>query len=186
MKIKKIFLSLFAIIPLVVFAQETKDSVAQENAHVFYVDVPKQLNIKDKIIVRNRSPYLIMQAVVALADNGILTPLGTISHIVQGEACTVVSFKDNGLKKLRGKTIAIKVKGAKIFAGQNKTNVGFGSSFGFGGISVGRKELPADVVNNIKPEDITYNFDASLFESSHDLYIDIISSGENGKGIMDF
>ena len=42
----------------------------------------------------------------------------------------------------------------------------------------------SEILNNIKPSDITYDFDAKLYESNHDLYIEVFSNGE--KGVMDF
>jgi hypothetical protein len=42
------------------------------------------------------------------------------------------------------------------------------------------------VINKLKPEDITYNFDVRFYEDRHDLYIEVFNSGETGSGIMDF
>lgn len=165
------------------FGQNPKDSLSVEN-NIISVEVPDELNIKDKIIIRNKSPYLILQAVVAYDDYGILIPLGTASYVAQDDIYTVASFKGNKLKKLRGKRLAIKIKGAKVFVGRSRTDIGLGSTFGFGSLGVNHTRIPAELVNNIKPEDITYNFDVTLFESSHDLYIDVLSNGE--QGFMDF
>lgn len=53
-----------------------------------------------------------------------------------------------------------------------------------GSVGVKHKELNNDLINSLKSSDITYDFDAKLYESRHDLYIELYSAG--GKGVMDF
>lgn len=158
--IKKLFLALLlTTITSVAFAQTTKDSTATQNDNVMYKTVEKNLNIKDNIIVQNKSPYLILQIMVALPneEKGFV-PIGSASYIAVNEAREIASYDNNGLKFLRGKTIAIKIKGAKV----------------------------AITENDIKDEDITYNFDATLFEANHDLYIQVNYKGKDGTSVMDF
>lgn len=66
--------------------------------------------------------------------------------------------------------------------GQNRTNVWTP----YGSVGVNHKDLDPEIINKIKPEDITYNFDVRFFKDRHDLYIEVFSAGENGAGVMDF
>lgn len=47
-------------------------------------------------------------------------------------------------------------------------------------------EKNLNIKDNMKDEDITYNFDATLFESHHDLYIQVNYKGKDGTSVMDF
>lgn len=183
--IRKIVLSfLFVVCVGQLFAQTSKDSVRITTDNIIYKEVGAKLNIKDKIIIQNNSPYLIMQVMVALptADNGF-EPLGTSTYITPNEVRTIASYTDNGLKNFRGKTIAIKVKGAKIVLPESGTDV----FTPYGSVSVQHKDIDPNIINNIKSEDITYDFDAKLFEANHDLYIQIFYKGDyNKSNVMDF
>lgn len=162
-------------VPVTSMAQQVKDST------IVFVSIPKNMKIKDKIIILNKSPYFIIQCTVALKnDDGSLTSLGSATYINNGAEKTIASYDDNELKLLRGKTIAIKTKGAKLFTGQNTTNVG--TPYGFVGVQ--HDDISADMINNLNESDYTYLFDYSIFEANHDLYIQISFKGENG--IMDF
>ena len=154
------------------------------NDNIMYKEVGAKLNIKDKIIVQNKSPYLIMQVMVALPVAGdSFEPLGTTTYITPNDARTIASYQNNSLKCLRGKTIAIKVKGAKVVLPESGTDV----FTPYGSVSVQHKEIDPNVINNIKAEDITYDFDAKLFEANHDLYIQILYKGGNdNSNVMDF
>lgn len=177
------FLLLFALMPLNMFSQENKDTTATKNDGVILKIIPQELKIKDKIFVKNKSPYLILQMVVAQVDGeGEYHSIGTSTYLTPNESYTLASFENNSLKHLRGKKIAIKVKGAKVFAGENGTKV----FTPYGAVGVKRKEITPELINNLKPSDITYDFDATLYESHHDLYIEIINKGNDGSGIMDF
>jgi len=164
-------------VPLLVFAQDNN-----ADDHVIYKTVPKKLKIKDKIIIENNSPYYILQMVVAIPDaEGKLQMLGSASYIAPNETFTMSSFKNNWLKNIRNKQIAIKIKGAKLIVGeQNQTQVWTP----YGSVGVGHKELDPEVLNNIKPSDITYNFDVSMYENRHDLYLQVIT--KDGDSILDF
>ena len=142
------------------------------------------MRIEDKIFIKNKTPYYILQIAVAIPQNdGEFEPLGVASYIAPNETFNMANFKNNSLKQLRGRTIAIKAKGARVFAGEhNSTSV----DTPYGSVGVKHKELNPEIINNIKKEDYTYNFDVKLYENRHDLYIEVFSSGENGNGIMDF
>lgn len=176
---KIVLLSLMVFMALSVNAQE--DSSQKPISNIVYKKVPDKLNIKDKVIIQNKSPYYILQIVVAEVFDDRLEPLGSSTYIAPNETWELASFRNNELKLLRGKTIAIKAKGAKLTLGDNnRTNIWTP----YGTIGVGHKELDPEIVNSIKPEDITYDFDAKLFEANHDLYIELFNRGD--EGIMDF
>lgn len=180
---KLLFLALIALLPMVSQAQENKDSVDNSKQHIIYKQVPKKhFTIKDKIIIQNKSPYYILQIVVAIDDqDGVYFPLGSANYIAPNETWELATFKNNSLKYLKGKVIAIKAKGAKALLGEsNQTNVWTP----YGSVGVRHKELDPEVLNSIKPSDITYDFDVKLLEGNHDLYIQLYSVGN--KGVMDF
>ncbi|MBR4130792.1 MAG: hypothetical protein IKU02_07735 [Bacteroidaceae bacterium] len=179
---KKIALFALTITMLIQVKAQESTNPSAENDHVFYKTIPQNLNIKDKIFIQNKSPYYILQVAVAIPDeNGELVPLGLSSHISPNETWELASFENNYLKKLRGKSIAIKAKAAKIAVGENNNTSVWTP---FGGIGVAHKELDPTILNSIKPSDITYDFNANLFEENHDLYIVLFSKGN--KGVMDF
>lgn len=178
---KKIIVLLYITLwSTIAFAQK---SDGEHLNGVFYKSIPKKLNIKDKIILENKTPYLILQAVVAIVDNnGDFIPLANTTLVSPNETCEIVSYKDNGLKHLRGQRIAIKVKGSKKIVSTNSTRV----NTPYGSVGVHHQDLNSEILNNIKPEDIIYDFDAVLYEANHDLYIQVMYIGEGGKNIMDF
>ena len=180
---KYLLMAIIALLPIGVKAQEKNDSSAKSDQNIIYKTVPKKkFNIRDKIIIQNKSPYYILQVVVAIKDeNGELQPLGSASFISSNETWELASFKYGGLAKLKGHVIAIKAKAVKMIVGENnQTNVWTP----YGSVGVRHKEMDPELINNIKPEDITYDFDVKLFEANHDLYIQLFSSGE--QGVMDF
>lgn len=184
---KKIILLVTTLFALCANAQsEQAQDLAQsvEGKNIIYKEVPKKLRIRDKIFIQNKSPYYILQIVVAVPlENGNLEPLGSCAYIAPNETFEFASFKNNALKKLKGKTIAVKVKGAKrIMGGQNRTNVWTP----YGSVGVNHKDLDPEIINKIKPEDITYSFDVRFFEDRHDLFIEVFNGGLNGAGVMDF
>ena len=184
---RKILIAIMAFMAIIVHAQSQQaetSNVSNDVKNIIYKTVPKKFRLKDNIIVRNMSPYYILQIVVAYPKaDGELDPLGSGTYIAPNEEYGLASFSKNSLKRLRGMTIAIKAKGAKVLMGeQNKTNVWTP----LGPVGVKHKELSAEIINNIKPEDITYSFDVKLYESRHDLYIELYNTGENGGGVMDF
>lgn len=125
---------------------------------VIFKQVPKRLDLKDKIIIVNNSAYTIQQAAVALVgEHGGYKPIAGMGKLMPGNSYELVAYKDNGLAQLRGKIIALKIKGVKADDE--------GESF------VGTKP--------------SYDFQASLAEDRHDLYITVTSSGTGGA-IMDF
>lgn len=127
------------------------------NDSVRYLIIPTRLRINDKIILVNRSQYTILQAaVVLLNDDGTTTPLGSASLVLPGWSFQVASFENNWLRKLRGKTIGIKIKGAKT--------------------------VLTNEIENLDPAIITYDFTSTLSENDHDLYITVTSD----EGVLDF
>ena len=177
---KKIFVLTCIIVfnSFVAFAQDT----TCVNRGVFTKVVPQKLNIKDKIILQNQTPYLILQAVVALQDEtGKYVPLANTAFLAPNETIELIDFADNGLKKLRGRQLSIKIKGSKKIFGTNSTSVYTPR----GSVGVHHRDLDPEIINNIKSEDIVYDFDAVLYEANHDLYIQVMYKGE-GKSIMDF
>lgn len=184
------FIQLLALFMLLATGMKAQTGVSEvnpsvsDNNNVIYMTIPTKLKIKDKIYIRNKSPYYILQIVVAVPNGkGELEPLGSATYIAPNETWELASFRNNSLKYLRGKNIAVKTKGVKVYMGeQNGTKVWTP----YGSVSVRHKELDPNIINNIKPEDITYSFDVKLFEANHDLYLDIYNSGENGKDVMDF
>lgn len=184
---KKILLLVTTLFTLCANAQSDQaPDMAQsvDGKNILYKVVPIKLRIRDKIYIQNKSPYYILQIVVAVPlENGDLEPLGSSTYISPNETFELASFKSNALRKLKGKTIAIKAKGAKVFmGGQNRTNVWTP----YGSVGVNHKDLDPEIINKIKPEDITYNFDVRFYEDRHDLYIEVFNAGENGAGVMDF
>lgn len=160
---------------------EAKDSIAKVNDnHVIYVEVPKKLNIKDKIFLVNRSGTTILQAVVVLMYGNSYTTIGNASLVNPGSRFEMASYSNNWLKKLKGQTLGIKIKGVKKVIGETYTTGVAGGSFATGGFCVGvhHQEIKAEELNNIEPELINYDYTVRLGEENHDLYI-IVTSGSN-------
>ncbi len=182
----KKFLLLLCLVwcSMVVMAQGCKEAGDSSRASrgLFYKTVPQKLNIKDKIFLVNKTPFPFLQSVVALVDDsdGSLISLGSSSIVAPNETWEIISYANNALKYLRGKRLAIKVKASKKMIDTNRTSVGTP----YGSVGVSHVDISSEIINSLKPEDITYDFDAELYEANHDLYIHIIYKGENG--IMDF
>lgn len=159
--------------------------------HIIYVEVPRKLNIKDKIILVNHTQTSILQAVVVLMKGSSYTIIGNASLVTPGNRFEMASYDDNWLKRLKGHTIGIKIKGVKkVIADISSTGVaggGFGvvgGGFATGGFGVGvqHQEIKAEELNNISPELITYDYSVRLSEEDHDLYITVT----NGANAFDF
>ena len=162
-------------------ASAATDSIAKVNDnHVIYVEVPKKLNIKDKIFLVNRSETTILQAVVVLMSGDSYTTIGNASLVSPGSRFEMASYSNNWLKKLKGQTLGIKIKGVKKVIGDTSTTGVAGGSFTTGGFGVGvhHREIKAEELNNIEPELINYDYTVRLGEENHDLYI-IVTSGSN-------
>jgi hypothetical protein len=174
------------------FAQiHANSNDANENVErIMYAEVPQKMNIKDKIFIRNSSPFTILQVVVAVEEDGQYNVLGSASYISPNGRAEIASFDNNKLKKLRGKKLAIKAKGVNKMLGDratsNSTGV-YGGFVGFGFASVSKEAdvIHADDVNQLDPDlKVVYDFTVNLMEESHDLYIKLSPTGENG--IFDF
>lgn len=182
---KRIVALLFLLLSIGYYtmAQAGADSATTAGTgHVLTVAIPKSLNIKDNIFLVNKSPYLILQAMVALPQpDGNFEPVGTTTLLAADERALIASYANNGLKRLRGTTIAVKVKGAKVIAGQKRTGV----VTPMGDVGAATTEISPDLVNNIDPKDVTYDYDVRIYEAHHDLYIEVYYKGKTGS-VMDF
>ncbi len=175
------------IIVTIVFLCTLLNLHAEDNLIV--MTVPTDFKIKDKIILVNKSSCTILRAVVVYADTPDRHVLGTCNIVTPGSYVTLAEFTRNSLKYLRGRTIGIKVKGfKKRLLDQSTTTVGgaagalWGPSFIAGSSHV---DIKADDINNIKDEDVTYEFSASIHEANHDLYIHIYDNFD-GAGALNF
>lgn len=179
-----IFSLVFFLFAINGFAQYNEDTVGKQDSGIVYKEVSKKLNIRDKIIVQNKSPYLIMQVMVALPkEGGGFEPIGTSTYITPNETRAIASYDNNELKLLKGKILAIKVKAAKVILPENNTSV----ITPYGAVGVQHREIDPNIINNIKDKDVTYDFDVKLLEANHDLYIEVYYKGENDKSnVMDF
>lgn len=88
------------------FAQNSKNL-----DNIVIKSVPKKLSLKDKIVIENKSSFTIEQITVALLEKGKFIPISTAKDIHPSCDETIINYRDNELKKLKGKDIAIKAKG---------------------------------------------------------------------------
>ena len=125
---------------------EVLDSIKRVDPNVIILNVGK-LNVKDKIFLTNKSALFIQQAMIGYINKDArFEIIGARANISPGEK--LASFDDNELKKVRRKALVIKVKASKPQSEKD--------------------------VNGEKQSEVTYDFDATLSENRHDLYIDII------------
>ena len=150
---RKILTALLLSITILSYAQDATKKPITVAENIVITDVPRSLDIKDKVFVNNKTPYKIERIVVALATEvDQYQPLWSAENIAVGDVVEIASYKDNELKNLRRKKLALKIKG-----------------------------------KNSKSQEITYNFDVRLYDSRHDLYIELTSKNPNdNKSIMDF
>lgn len=131
------------------------------------VNVPSKMAIKDCIFLRNNSKYYIIQMAVAIEhDPGDYEVIGQASYVPVGKTVKIANFDDNGLKKLRGKNLVVKIKGAKV----DKQNVG-------GNIDINASWDNVGTQNGYNIDQVTYEFNVRLSEKDHDLYITAESNG---------
>lgn len=148
------------------------DSTQKKMAGVIRMTIPPKLNIKDNIYIQNKSPYLILQMVLALdTGDGSYSTIGRASYVPSNGREKIASFDDNKLKKLRGLPVVLKVKGAKINPRTEGANVDV--YIPFGSVNVHNKKPNPEDIKDIDESKITYDFRAFMFESDHDLYIQI-------------
>ena len=96
------------------FAQlEVQETTKMVDNFTYYLDIPKRFHLKDKLILKNNTNYYIEMASVAICENGKLIPLGSNKDLLPGNNYVIVSYRDNELKQLRNKKIAIRLKGFK-------------------------------------------------------------------------
>lgn len=138
----------FFILSNTMFAQSlTKDTTKQVDYFVVKTVVSPKFHLKDKIILRNKTNYIISFFAVALCVNDNYEVLGNCMNVEPGKEYEVASYKKNELKRLRKNTIAIKFKGFKTL--------------------VDNIDVP-----NINPND----FRIALGEERHDLIIEIYNN----------
>lgn len=162
---------------------------AEEN-NLIILEVPSNLNIKDKIVLVNKSSCTILRAALILADIEERSVLGTCNIVVPESHVTLAEYDRNRLRELRGRTLGLKVKGyTKMLVDNSSTSIGGGAigtgGIGVFGIGVSHAEVKAEDVNNISDEHITYKFSASLSENNHDLYI-YVYDNRGVEGVLDF
>lgn len=169
-----------------------EDTNKADNKNIISLIIPQNMKIKDKIFILNKTNTTILQAVVAqVGDDGQQNVLGVSILQYPSQKVTIASFDNNELKQLRGKKIAIKVKGTtEMIGNMNSTSVGAAwggtGGFGGGGVTVNHRDLDADKINNLDENKITYNYSASIHEEDHDLYITVTHNGLKGEGAFDF
>lgn len=147
---------------------------------LFSVTVPTKLNIKDKVFVQNKSPYFILQMVVAVKnDDGTTTTIGVASNLAPGKATEIASYDNNKLKRLRGCELVIKAKGKKVNVALDGADVDVHTPYGQ--VKVDNQHIRAEDWEKIENAETTYSFRARLFEENHDLYIQM-----EGLDALDF
>ncbi len=137
--------------PTVTVSVTTPAPATPADPHLILVDVPKNLNIKDKIFLVNRTSYCIAQAAVVLISDGAPKTIGNAMTVYPGQTYEMASFSGNWLKKLKGQTIGIKIKGSKD---------------------------PAAISGSDDTDAFTYDFTITLSESNHDLYITVTNDDD--------
>lgn len=160
-----------------------------EDNNLMVMTIPTKYNIKDKIILVNKSSCTILRAVVVYADTPDMHVIGTCNIVTPGSSITLADFSRNSLKYLRGRTIGVKVKGYKKLLLDESTTVVGGAAGGFFGPSFvagsSHVDIKADDINKITEDEITYEFSASIHEANHDLYIQIYDN-LGGAGALNF
>lgn len=132
---------------------------AQSDSHVttktvdnllYYLDIPKKYHLKDKIIFINNSNYYIGLVSIAICENGQFIPLGSNTGLIPGKEYDIVSYKNNELKTLRKKKIAIKLKGFKsILSNQDSEFININSNELKIRASENRHDLVIEVFNSL-------------------------------------
>lgn len=112
---KAILLTLMALCCLLTTVSAKTDNT------IIYKTVPFDLDIRDKIIIENESSYHILEATVSLVQNKKLVRLGTVRNVEPDDDEEVKEYDDDNLKNLRGRKLAIKIKGARSRSGAGVT-----------------------------------------------------------------
>lgn len=100
-------LTLVVSIPL---AAETLQKSGKSTTQSFVRTISRDLNIEDKIYVKNKSSYDLSQVVVYLINSkGKYIRLGTVNRLEERERKAIKSYSNDHLKHLRGMRLAIKV-----------------------------------------------------------------------------
>lgn len=150
-----------------IFNNSSKDSINIQNRptnHLISIQIPPYFNLKDKIFICNQSPYSILRAVVVYGDD-YNRVIGTCNFLSPQDCVKIADFPANGLSALRGQTICVKVKGLK-----NNQITDF-------------TDYSEDTTQS---EQVTYDFNISIKEQQHDLYINVSGGEEIGNDPLDF
>ena len=109
---RKILTALLLSITILSYAQDMTKKSTTVDDNIIITEVPRNLDIKDKVFVNNKTPYKIERIVVALAtEEDQYQPLWSAENIAVGDVVEIASYKDNELKDLRRKKLALKIKG---------------------------------------------------------------------------
>jgi len=91
--------------------KHTTDSLRQIDSSLTFVKIPNKLNIKDKVIISNKTPNPIKQiAITVINDNGQCVMLGQGTNIDPGASQELLNLDGNALKTIRKRTLVIKIK----------------------------------------------------------------------------
>lgn len=136
-----------------IFAQtEVQSNTKDVDYIIYHMNIPKNMRLKDKIIVKNKSNYYIGLVSVALCKNEQYIPLGSCLDLIPGKDYVVVSYEKNELKKIRNKTIAVKVKGFRSALGNQDTNMNDPKSIKLS-VSEDSHDLILDIYNSTSQKD---------------------------------
>ena len=139
--------------PIPFAKQETSNDRVDRNTnsvdHLVTIQVPRYFSLKDKIYICNHSQYPILRTVVVSGEDHNMV-IGSCSFLQINDCAEIADYPGNGLATLQGAKIAIKAKGT------TNTNV------------VSLQNIQGD---NDQSDYITYDFDVSVAEHNHDLYI---------------
>ena len=109
---RKILAALLLSITILSYAQDATKKSTTIDENIIITEVPRSLDIKDKVFVNNKTPYKIERIVVAITtEEDLYQPLWSAENIAVGDVVEIASYKDNELKDLKRKKLALKIKG---------------------------------------------------------------------------
>lgn len=144
----------------VVTSSDTVEQKTTSKDGLVTIQIPRYYALKDRIFICNKSLYPVLRAVVVNGDDHSKV-IGLCSFLQVNDCAEIADYPGNGLCALQGATIAIKAKGT------TNTNV------------ISQQNIQGD---NDQSDYITYDFDVSVAEHNHDLYIYLYT---NNAGIED-
>ena len=130
------------------------------------VHIPSSYILKDKVFICNRSPYPVLKA-IAVNSNDFNQIVGSCTLLNANDCVEVVDFPSNSLCLLRGRDIAVKVKGVK----NNEI-----------------LDITRFPIDQIPTDQITYDFLIYTEARNRDLYICIDAASPQGESVnpLDF